>query len=272
MFCVHSRAQKSSDSTPLPYPVKPVPSASQGTPYTTVPLPPVEVYSMSSFNTHAGAGQSSIEYRSADQMDAADSDLVAKAQPSIRDGATFAGIDFDKGTWTYQQLVCKALPGHLFLLYKQSNGPGDVSQFSAAIPRSGEVHVRIIPVQRRGFSMFSPAPVNQLDIAKFNRIRADEALTQAPDWLAVSMCYAALTGPGLQVSWPSNKPAAKDAPLAFPPMLEVETNGDSMVRFVDVATPGQPMQWALTFDAKGHLIKVARDATQGYAIKMVPKS
>jgi hypothetical protein len=50
----------------------------------------------------------------------------------------------------------------------------------------------------------------------------------------------------------------------------MQRSGKSIVRFFDVATPHQPMQWVLTFDAKGNLIKVDRFGTTALAIKPVP--
>jgi hypothetical protein len=249
----------------------PLTAGSTNTQYKTKPLPPVVAITPFAFSTPESASEPLIAYRSADQMNEADRDLAAKAVPSIREGATLAGIDFDKGGWTYQQLVCKALPGHVFLLFNNNSGRHDASSFSAAIPRSSsKTRVRIIPIQRRGYSLYSPAPVNALTISAFNRIRADEPQSNATDWLAIALCYAALTGPMPEISLPSNKSAGKELPLSFPPTLEVQPSGKSIVRFIDVATPRQPMQWVLTFDVKGHLIKVTRFATAALATKPVP--
>jgi hypothetical protein len=86
-----------------------------------------------------------------------------------------------------------ALPEHLFLRFTRNDGAGDVSLFSASIPR-GEGRVRIIPIQRRGYSLFSPAPINAMTISAFNHIRDEERSDQAPDWLGTGLCYAALAG------------------------------------------------------------------------------
>jgi hypothetical protein len=68
-----------------------------------------------------------------------------------------------------------------------------VSVFTVSIPRGGDGRVRIIPIQRRGYSLFSPAPINALTISAFNHIRAEEH-PKAPDWLGTGLCYAALAG------------------------------------------------------------------------------
>jgi hypothetical protein len=242
----------------MPYPARPVPQAKTLTPFSTNASP-------------SGIGQF-IVYRPLEQMSQSDRDLAAKTQPAIRDAAAFDGIDFDKEKWSYRQLECQALPGHLFLLFAGDSGVGDASLFSAAIPRAGKGRVRVIPVARRGFSLFSPAPVNALAMAAFNRIRAQEPARPPADWLSTSLCYAALTEPRLQVSTsPSSSPAANLA-LSFPPTLEVGADGESTVRFVNVAEPRQPMQWVLTFDPKGQLLRVLHFPSPAYATTIVPKS
>jgi hypothetical protein len=205
-------------------------------------------------------------------MNGIDRDLVAKARLAIREAAEFAGIEFDKGKWSYQQLECQAIPGHLFLLFQGDSGAGDVSLFTASIPRTGKGHSRIIPVERRGFSLFSPAPVNALAMATFNRIRAEEPTGPPADWLAPSLCYAALTDPRLEITLAPRQAPDSDLSLSFPPSLEVGPKGESTVRFVDVATPRQPMQWALTFDAKDQLVKVEHFPAPVYATRIIPKN
>jgi len=242
----------------MPYPAKPVPQAKNLNPFSSNVSP-------------SGIAQF-IVYRPLEQMSQSDRELAAKSQPAIRDAAAFAGIEFEKENWRYRQLECQALPGHLFLLYAGDSGVGDASLFSAAIPRAGEGRVRVIPVERRGFSLFSPAPVNGLAVAGFNRIRAQEPAGPAPDWLSTSLCYAALTEPRSEVSASSRPSPEANLALSFPPTLEVGVDGESTVRFVNVAEPRQPMQWALTFDARGQLLKVEQFPTPAYATTIVPKS
>lgn len=241
----------------MPYPAKLVPEAK----------------TVSPFSSNASYGiERFIVYRPRKEMSQSDRDLAATTQPAIRDAAAFVGIDFDKEKWSYRQLECQALPGHLFLLFEGDSGVGDASLFSAAIPRSGKGRVRVIPVARRGFSLFSPAPVNELATAAFNRIRAQEPASPPPDWLSTALCYAALTEPRLEVSTSPNPSPEPNLALSFPPTLETGVDGESTVRFVNVAEPRQPMQWALTFDAKGQLIKVEHLPTPIYATTIVPKS
>jgi hypothetical protein len=264
------RAQTAAGSQSAPYQVKPLPDDLSGASYRTQPLSPTETPTSFSFSIDGMASGKAIEYRSLDRMSEDDRALVAKADPAIRDATVFAGIDFGHGTWSYQQLACAALPEHILLLYKGDSGAGDVTLFSAAIPRGGKAQVRIIPIERRGFAPFSPAPVNGLAIAAFNRIRADETENRKPDWLATALCYAALTGPRPAISPETDKGAADGLAIEFTPTIQIERFGGSTVRFVDVAAQQQPMQWALTFDGAGQLIKVDHSAAPAYPIKPLP--
>jgi hypothetical protein len=209
-------------------------------------------------------------YLAQDQISSADRALAASSDRSIHEGATLAGMELNVGKWSYQQLVCKALPDHVFLLYRGDNGPSDQSLFSAAIPRGSKRRVRIIPVERRGYSLFSPAAVNALTVSAFNRIRADEPENKSADWLATALCYAALAGARPALSISIKNPADITDSLVFPPTLEVGSSGDSTVRFVDLASEKQPVEWALTFSQKGELIKVAHFATPSFAVTSIP--
>jgi hypothetical protein len=253
-----------------PYPVKPVPSEPSTIPYPAKPVPQSTTVTQFSSDATPAAIAHFIVYRSQEEMSASDRDLAVKTQAAIRDAAAFSGIEFDQEKWDYRQLDCQALPGHLFLLFNGNGGADNASLLSAAIPRTGKSRVRVIPVERRGFSLFSPAPVNPLAIAAFNRIRAEELPGQPADWLATGLCYAALTEPRIEVST-SPRPSPKaGVALSFPPLLEVGADGESTVRFVNVAEPRQPMQWALTFDAKGQLVKVLHFPAPVYATTIVP--
>ncbi len=148
------------------------------------------------------APAAALEFRPYDQMSQQDRDLAADAESAIGERAGFASLEFNQGKWSYQQIVCPALPKHLFLQFTRNNGTGDVSVFSASIPRGGDGRVRIIPIVRRGYSLFSPAPINALTISAFNHIRAEEHVDTTPEWLATGMCYAALAGAHPQIGPP----------------------------------------------------------------------
>lgn len=255
-FSAACEGQSETDSSSVPYPTRPLPPAERITPFSDGATP--------------AADAQLIEFLTEDKIAEPDRSLAASDDNSIREHATLAGFDFDKGTWSHEQLVCQALPDYLLLVYRGDNGGSDVSLFSAAISRGDKTRVRVIPIQRRGYSLYSPAPVNALAISLFNRVRANDPASKTADWLSTALCYAALTG-----AHPETAPLAgetKDgAPsLRFPPTIEVGSLGESTVRFVDIATKGQPMEWALSFDSKGHLQKVVRFATPAYVVKPIP--
>jgi hypothetical protein len=262
-------AQTSSTSSQPAPQVNAAPADLSGASYKSRPLPQTRVLTPFSADVPESAKTDPLEYRSKDQIAEADRPLIASAEPKIREEAALAGIELDKGSWSYQQLVCKALPSHIFLLYRADNGPGDVSRFSAAISR-GSNHVRVIPIERRGYSLFTPTSMNALTISAFNRIRSDEPENKQADWLATALCYASLAGAQPGTSPTSTKSENADPALNFPPTLEVGKDGKSTVRFVDIASTRQPTQWALTFSPQGQLIKVVHFPTPTYAVRPIP--
>lgn len=249
---------------------KPAPSDLSGRSYKTKPVPQEQIITPFAVNAPDSAKLNPLEYRSDKEMIDADRALLQNADPAIREAAVLAGIEYDRVHWSRQQLLCHGLPGHIFLLYRGDNGTSDVSLFSAAISLSGNHRVRILPIQRRGFALFSPAPVNALTIAGFNRILMDEPQRKSADWLAICLCYAALTGAHPEINKLTKDANKADLRVFFPPTLEVGSLGDATVRFVDVAAENQPSQWALTFSAKGQLLKVAHFPTPNFAVRPIP--
>ena len=222
----------------------------------TVPAPAF-VPSSVPFSIESRSSKSpSIRALSEDQITRNDRDLVADAESSIQERAGFENLDFNGGGWTYQQLDCPALPNHLFLRFTRNDGKRDMSMFSAAIPRNGDGRVHIIPIVRRGYSLFSPAPIAALTIAAFNRIRSEEQSGSSSDWLGTGLCYAALAGANPQAEIPKSDPAENpEIPATIPPTLIVTTDGGAIVRFADISATPNPMEWKMIFDRKGRLLK-----------------
>ena len=198
-----------------------------------------------------------IKILSEAQMSAADRDRLADAESSIQEKAGFEDFDLNAGGWKYEELVCPALPNHLFVRFTRNDGTREMSMFSAAIPRNANGRVHVSPIVRKGYSLFSPAPIGALTIASFNRIRAEEDQGDDADWLGTGLCYAALSGANPDAADPkSGAMAGSDAPETLPPTLIVESDGGAIIRFADVsALP--PMQWIMTFDQKGKLVKAS---------------
>jgi hypothetical protein len=215
-----------------------------------MPFPPGDV--------RAGSA-ASLEFRSYEQMSEQDRDLAADGESAIGERAGFAGLEFNQGKWSYQQVICPALPHHLFLQFTRNNGKGDVSVFSASIPRGGDGRVRIIPIVRRGYSLFSPAPINALTISAFNHIRAEEHVDTAPEWLGTAMCYAALAGVHPQIGSPEESDFHK-LPNAPTGREVIPMRGGAVLSFTDVAAMPRPMNWTMTFNGKGKLLKATHTA------------
>ncbi len=208
-----------------------------------------------------------IEFRPESAMSREDLDLVANAESSIQERVRLDDLDFNQGTWTYQQIVCSAFPNHLLVRFARHEGANDVSMFSASIPRNNEGRLRIIPIYRRGYSLFSPAPRGPRTIAAFNHIRSEEQYEKPPDWAATGLCYAALTGANPQVGRAVRDSGVQPSPLAPLPVLRLLVDGGAEIRFTDALARPRPLEWTLTFDRKGRLLK----AQQGLSPMPTPR-
>jgi hypothetical protein len=216
-----------------------------------------------------------VEFRSADQLTQQDRLLLADAESSIAEHAGFAGLEYQQSSWTYRQIVCPSLPNHLFLRYQRNNGVGDTSVFSASIPRNEEGRVRIVPILKRGYSLFSPAPINALTIAAFNHIRAEEGEGVNSDWLGNALCYAALAGSQPQIRPADAEPAVHNPIPALNAEMEVliQRHGMELIRFDDAASRPHAMEWTMTFTNQGKLIKAThRPASMASATPASKKS
>lgn len=220
-----------------------------------------------------------VEFRSADRMTESDRLLLADAQSSITEHAAFSGFDFDKTNWTYQQIVCPALPNHLFLQFMRNNGAGDVTVFSASIPRGGEGRVRIVPVLRRGYSLWAPAPINAMTISAFNHVRTEEARAadasqRGSDWVGNALCYAALAGAHPQLVAPDATPAIGKPVTGLIAVMDVNLadKNQETIRFADAASQPRPMHWTMTFTKQGKLVKATHSPAPMWSVKPVPQT
>ncbi|HMG87350.1 MAG TPA: hypothetical protein VK574_16580 [Terracidiphilus sp.] len=198
-----------------------------------------------------------VDFRSADQISQQDRLLLADSESTIAEHAGFAGLEFSQSNWKSRQIVCPTFPNHLFVQYTRNNGAGDVSVFSVSIPRNGNGRVRIVPIVKRGYSLFSPAPINALTISAFNHIRAEDSETANSDWLGNALCYAALAGTRPEIMTPGAEPALHRPIPALTAAMEVEmhAHGMEVLRFDDAAARPHATEWSMTFTHQGKLIK-----------------
>jgi hypothetical protein len=185
-------------------------------------------------------------------MAAPDRQAADEAWPRIAERAGAELLSPSREGWSYRQISCPALPNHLFLRYARTDGVGNASRFTASISREGQGgKVRIVPLLRRGYSLFSPAPVNAGTVAVFNRIREEEPRPQQ-DWLGVALCYAALAGAD---PW-----ADSQTYTSLNARLETFSAGGALVGFTDRASD---TDWELSFDPQGRLLKVVKTSAHG---------
>src|SRR5580692_8528470 len=85
-----------------------------------------------------------VVVRPADAMKQEDKDLAASQAAAIRQRAEFNDLGFNEGDWQQSQLDCPAFPQHLLLRFTRNRGAGDVSMFTASVPRGKEGRVRVI--------------------------------------------------------------------------------------------------------------------------------
>ena len=226
----------------------------------------------SPFPLNGKTGQKqALEFRSPEEMTAADRELAEANQGEIArraglQGMNLKGDEDELGSWGYEQAVCPVFPEHLILEYSRDNGKGDVTLFAAVIPR-GEGHVRVIPVRRRSYSLWTPASSNALTINDFNHLVLEGHEGLNPDWLTLGLCYAALAGGHVRAALVAQTPAAEAYPLIEPAMLRVVAKGGAEVRFADGTPKTKAMEWVLVFDSKGQLMKVRH----GTATEVVEK-
>jgi hypothetical protein len=260
--CAPAKSQEASQAQTVQNPTTPQPMHVRKAERRPMPFPP---------GSETQVPVAALEFRPYDKMSPQDRDLAADAESAIGERAGVAGLEFNQGKWSYQQIVCPVLPSHLFLQFTRNNGKGDVSVFSASIPRGGDGRVRIIPIQRRGYSLFSPAPINALTISAFNHIRAEEHTDTTPEWLATGMCYAALAGVHPQIG-PPEETTIQKLPAAPPGRLTIPMHGGAVISFTDVAAIPRPMEWTMTFNGKGKLLHATHSAAPKSGGKVVQQT
>ena len=235
------------------------------------PIEPSSIKAPFDFSAPASGRDRTIEFRAAETMSARDREVAANAESAIQEHARYTGLEFNEGKWTYEQVNCSAFPEHLFLRFMRNNGTGDVSLFTASIPRNNEGRVRIVPIQLRGYSLFSPAPINALTMSAFNHIRAEENPESAPvsAWLETGLCYAALAGGHPQLA-PVEVETMHAKTIALNKgLLEIPGNGGATVSFDDVSAIPRPMHWSMAFDSKGKLVKASHSTAEVLSIEPI---
>lgn len=212
-----------------------------------------------------------LRFVHADRMSREDQLIASNAESSIAEHAALNGFDLSDGEWKYEQIHCPAFPGHLFLRYTRNNGASDLTVFSVSIPHGQDGRIRIIPIQKRSYSLFAPAPINAMTISAFNHIRAEEGENNSFNWIGNGLCYAALAGANPQL--PGADQLRADEPFpAMDAVLQTAVQGGAVIRFVDTAATPRPMEWSLTFNERGKLVKATHTQAAMITPHAVPKT
>jgi hypothetical protein len=211
-------------------------------------------------------------------MSPEDERFAEGAQTAIAERAAHQGFNLWEhvGTspedWGYEQAVCPAFPDQMILEYSRDRGHGDISLFSAIIPRGNEGHVRVIPVRRRSYSLWTPTAANTLTLNDFNHLVKENPNGLDPDWLTIGLCYAAMAGGHVRAGLQAMTPAQEDYPLFVPAILTAFAKTGAEVRFADVTPYADPkshaMVWVMNFAQSGRLMKV-RHVVAGEVVERV---
>ncbi len=231
---------KAQESRSLPAPAAPQPITRQTA---ARPMP---------FSAGEGSPAAPLEFRTESLISPQDRALWNSAQTALSQRANAAGLDFIQGPWETRQIVCSALPGHLFLAFTRGDS-SHATAFTASIPR-GSGQVRVLPILRRGYSLFSPAPINAQTLSAFNHIRAEEHPAQPAEWLPTGLCYAALAGAQPEVGLAGSVYKRKDSTAAPGSLTMTPANGGE-ISFLDLSANPRHNLWTMSFDPSGRLLK-----------------
>jgi hypothetical protein len=193
------------------------------------------------------------------QMSAADYDVVSNLSPELSKQAALANFDISNPGWHYQQIVCPAFPGYVFLAFSHGADESGSSRFAAMLPRNS-AQVRIVSTYAHGLLPFDASWNRPGTFEVFNGILRQERgtvpLSHARNWLMIAVCYAELSGYPVQVLNYTPNPAESLDLLrldANQPQMFIESDQSADVTFSDVSRPSITTNWTLHFDRQGQI-------------------
>jgi hypothetical protein len=118
-----------------------------------------------------------------------------------------------------------------------------------------------VPVERRGFTLYTPSRRNRLTVVVFNDLLRDDVHVARSDWLGLGLCYAALAGDQVQAVTalsPFSPPSTGiPQPTYTTASLSLSWKQPPSITFVGLPPGGlTPRQWTLIFTPGGSLHKV----------------
>jgi len=217
-----------------------------------------------------------LEHRSPDQIAPEDAELISKRKRDILAEAEFYGYGMSTAAgWTYEQSVCTQMPDFIMLQYTNTTPTGPDSIFTVLVPRHGG-RVRIVPVLHHGATRFKPAATDPRNFELFSQVIPADVAKQnsGPEgkWLALSVCYAEMTGARPQVP---NEPSLDLRMIkAPPPTLRISVDAKvHEVRFVEPYSQTDYRLWEITYNEVGRITSANDDLHSygGVVVKQVPE-
>jgi len=210
-------------------------------------------------------------------MSAADYEVVSNLSPELSKQAALANFDISNPAWHYQQIVCPAFPGYVFLAFTHGADESGSSRFVAMLPRNS-AQVRIISTYAHGLLPFDASWNRPGTFEVFNGMLSQERgttpLSHARNWLMIAVCYAELSGYPVQVLNYSPLPDKSLDLLrldANQPQMVIESDQSADVTFSDVSRPTITTNWSLHFDRHGQITSASKSlAHQSPTIALKP--
>jgi hypothetical protein len=210
----------------------------------------------------------SLDHLEPAQMSDADDEVVSHLTAELSKQAALANFDISQPAWHYQQIVCPAFPDYVFLGFSHGSDEQGSSRFGAILPRDG-AEVRVVSAYAHGMLPFNASWNRPGTFEVFNgmlrRERGTAPLSDTPNWLMISICYAEMSGYPVQVLNYSPLPDASldllrlDANRA---QMVIEPDQSADVTFSDVSRPGLTTNWKLHFDRRGQITSASREVSR----------
>lgn len=237
------------------------------------PPPPGEAEQIAELEAHT----STLPVLEAGEMSAANRELLQQREVEVSSAASFYGFDISDSHWTYQQIVCRSLPDHMMLSFRNESVDHGPSHFVAVVPANGD-KVQVVTDYAHGLLPFHAAWEKSTAYEAFNRMtaadRGEHGLGPQSHWLNLGMCFAALTGHPPRVPEPRESVEASEALTkrnGSTPIILIDPGKDAEVDFSDISET-RTNNWRLRFDNRGRLTKAELDSAGALKTRVVPMS
>ena len=221
-----------------------------------------------------------LRFLALDQMAAPDRALLDQAAPRIAlraanqgfhvaESASGQGSADALAAWNPRQVQCSALPGWLVMSFTRDPNTNRTASFTVAIPRTASGRLHLVPVERRGFSLYTPSSRNAMTRVVFNDLLREDRSAVHNDWLGLGLCYAALAGFHVEAATTLDPSGGDPHPAYMPGSLSISWKQPPSITLIGLSSSAsptaqpRPMQWTLVFTRSGTLGKVKTRAAHG---------